>query len=991
VEFRILGPLDIAISAGRLELGGTRQQIVLATLLLWANQIVTMDRLLEAIYGEDLPPTSRSQAQIAISALRRGLAKRGSTAVITTRPYGYVIEVGSEQLDSAQFEEFAAEGRAKREAAHPVQAVASYRDALRLWRGPALIGLELGRHHELAGELTSLVEEYPLRERLRSQLMLALYRCDRAAEALEVYRQARQIMLSEIGIEPSDRLQQLERAILVSHPALGPPAESIRIQQAIKQCPSLLPTDIADFVGRTDQISRIRSATGCAEASRVAKPAVPVVVIVGKGGIGKTSLAVHVSHQLLNYFPDAQLFADMHGATTRPVSPVQALERFLRALGVPGALIPGGLDERAEMYRSLLGDRRALVVIDDAASESQVTPLLPGRGAAAVIVTSRNRLAGLAGAIHIEVDVFDAGTSLELLAHVAGAARVRCQPDEAATVAEQCGHLPLALRIAGARLSARPHWSISQLAGRLTDETHRLDELRYGDLGVRPSISLSYESASGDAKRLFRRLAILDQPVFSGWLSAALLDMPLARAVDLLDDLVNAQLVETTGPGTGVHSQYRFHHLIRIFARERLAAEEPPVERADALKRALGALFDLVEQAHHRYWGRERCSFHTDALRWPLPKELVDELLIDPVSWYDSERTALVCAVRQAARAGHVELCWSLAYNSTTLFELRSYLDDWRTTHDIALEATQRADSMHGQAAMLYSIGCLDVAQQFLDQARERFTASARLFHWAGDDQGVAVATCKIAFIDRLRGNHADATSRYQQAIAIFRKTPDLIAAAHALHGLAMVKLELSQLSDAKRLLADALRMSRSVRPGKLEAQVLHRTGEAYLQSGELDKAIDTFELALARARSLGDPIGESCALRGIGITRTRQGEFGQAGRALQRAVDLARTSCKRLAKGNALVGLCELALARRDPEGAITAGREACEEFQRMGAPLYEARVLALLSKAHAARGDGDVASALSARATALHAKLAITQISDDSLLPTRGLLSAS
>ena len=248
------------------------------------------------------------------------------------------------------------------------------------------------------------------------------------------------------------------------------------MQPARQQVPSLLPTDIADFTGRAEQIEQIHQRLTRA-AGQGTELAVPVVVITGQGGVGKTSTAVHASHGVAEQFRDGQLFADLHGGSSHPVGPMQVLERFLRALGVPGSQIPEGLDERAEVYRNLLADRKILVVLDDAVGESQVSPLLPGSGAAAVLVTSRSRLAGLAGATHVEVNVFDAGKSLDLLARIAGADRVQTQSQAAAAVAAQCGHLPLALRIAGARLAARPHWSIQQLVDRLADETRRLDEL----------------------------------------------------------------------------------------------------------------------------------------------------------------------------------------------------------------------------------------------------------------------------------------------------------------------------------------------------------------------------------------------------------------------------------------------------------------------------------------------------------------------------------
>jgi DNA-binding SARP family transcriptional activator/Flp pilus assembly protein TadD len=996
VKFGVLGPLEVTVGSERLDLGGSRQQIVTATLLLSANRVVTMDRLLEAIYGENPPLTSRSQAQISISSLRRLFASRSYDAIISTRAQGYVIRVDSGRLDSQQFGEQVVAARAAREASHLDEAVACYRDALRLWRGPAFDGidsqlirvaatrldeqriasnedrvnleLELGRHRELVGELTELTEEFPLREQLRGQLMLALYRCDRTAEALQVYRQTRRTMIDELGIEPGERLQQLERAILTGDSALDPPAEPVRLKPLKQQVPGLLPTDMADFTGRTEEISTIHR--HLIPARQEAGLAVPIVVIMGQGGVGKTSIAVHASHGVADQFPGGQLFADLHGGASHPITAMQMLERFLRALGLPGLRIPDGLDERAEVYRNLVADRKILVVLDDAVSESQVLPLLPGNGAAAVIITSRRRLAGLAGATHIEVNVFDVEKSLDLLARIAGEVRVQTQLPAAIAVAEHCGYLPLALRIAGARLSARPRWDIQQLVDRLADETRRLDELRHGDMGIRTSISLTYESIGEQAKQLFRRLALLDLPIFSGWLSAALLDLPVTQAEDLLDDLVNAQLIETTGSGSGTHSQYRFHDLIRVFARERLAAEEPAAERKAALERALGALLHLAEQANRRHYGGDYVGLRSDALRWPLPVRLVQELVSDPLSWYDRERAVLVAGVRQAAQAGFVDLCWSLAFSAVTLFESRIYLDDWQETHDIALETARRAHHIRGQAAMLYSIGELNIAQQRFDQAQQVFSEAGQLFRDAGDDQGVALVTRHVAFIDRLGGRLDDATKRYEQALAVFRRTGDKIAAAHVLHGLAQVKLELNEVDRAKELLSDALRLSRIAPCGRVEAQVLHRMGEANLRAGDLAEAIVVFKLALANTRDRNDPIGEAYALMGVGVAETRRGEFGSARDVLQRALKLAGTVGERLAEARALLGLSELCLASGDPSQAVVYGEGSVDIFLGMGAVLDAARAFTMLSDAHSALGATEAANEAMSKAATLTSK---------------------
>jgi DNA-binding SARP family transcriptional activator len=1049
MEFRILGPLEVAAGGGRLELGGTRQQVVLAMLLLSPGRLVTVGRLLEAIYGADPPTTAKSQVQISISRLRRLLADHGADGVISTQGTGYVLRVGPGQLDAKRFSELVVAARAARDAGNRDRAVASYREALRLWRGAALDGmdsqlaqtaasgldeqriavnserleleLDLGRHHELVGELAELADQFPLREQIREHLMLALYRCGRAADALQEYRRARVIMVEELGIEPGGRLRRLQHAILTADPALdspagpsldspagpalGPPAgpsldspagpalgrsaldppagSAINLpagpavaspgrpalvagtRPAREHVPSLLPTDIADFTDRVEQVGQIRR--HLLPGGRKAGRAVPVVVIVGQGGVGKTSIAVHASHAVAGHFPGGQLFADLHGGSGRPVGPLRVLERFLRALGVPGPYIPEDLDERAEVYRNLLAGRKVLVVLDDAVSESQVSPLLPGTGAAAVLVTSRRRLAGLAGASHVAVDVLDPGKSVDLLGRIAGDDRIREQSLAASEVAAQCGHLPLALRIAGARLSARPHWSVQQLVERLADETRRLDELRHGELGIRPSISLSYDGVGEQARRLFRLLAVIELPYFSGWMAAALLDVPPAQVEDLVDELLNARLLETTGTGSGVHSQYRFHDLIRVFARERLAAEEPAADREAAVERTLGGLLYLVTEAHRRHYGGSAFELATDALPWPLPEPLVDELLSDPLSWYERERVVLVAAVRQAAHAGLVELCWSLAVTAVALFESRVYLDDWQQTHDIALAAVIQAQHVRGQAAVLHSIGSLRIVQRRLDQVRPLSAEAIRLFAQVGDDQGVGLAVRNIAMVDRLTGQLDAATRNGEQALAMFRRTGDQVAEAYALQNLARVRLELGETGRARELLAEALRLTRAAHCGRAEAQVLNGIGEAELQAGDLAAALGAFELALAMTRELGDLVGEAYILAGIGAARLSQGEFGPARDALQRALDSATAIGERLAGARALLGLAELALASGDPGQAAASGEQAAAAFADMRASLDQARALDLIGRARRSLGDAAVAGAASAQAAAL------------------------
>jgi DNA-binding SARP family transcriptional activator len=999
VQFRILGPLEVWADSVRLELGGSRQQVVAAMLLLNANRVVTVDRLLEALYGEDLPATGRSQIQAIISSLRRAFAACDGAPLITTHSHGYVLKVGTGEFDLQRFEELVAAGRVAREARSLESAVASYRDALRLWRGAALEGLdsdliraaasrldeqritvhedrielelELGRHRELVAELGELIAEHPLRERLRGQLMLALYRCDRLAEALQAYRDARRVMIDELGLEPGERLQQLERSMLNADPALNAPVEAASVRPARARIPSLLPIDIADFTGRVDEVAQVsRHLVGPAGEDPL-RPAVPVVVIAGQGGVGKTSIAVHAAHAVAGHFADGQLFADLHGWAAHPVSPMQVLERFLRALGMPSANIPESLDERAEVYRSLLSDRKILVVLDDAAGENTVWPLLPGSGGSAVLITSRRRLPSIPGAAHIELDVFDVETSVGLLTGIIGAERVRSQGDMAEAVAERCGYLPLALRIAGARLHARPHWTIGQLADRLADDSRRLDELKHADMGVRASVSLSYDSASEEARRLFRRLAVLDMPAVPAWMSAALLDQPLARAEELLDELVVSRLVEPTGTGAGPHSHYRMHDLVRDFARERLVAEEPAAQREAALERALGALFYLEEKAYIRYYGGDYLRLPSDAVRWPLPERVTEQLVSDPLAWYEQERVGLLSGVRQAARAGLAELCWSLALNAIPLYESRAYLGDWQETHMIALAAATRAHDTAGRAAMIYSMGELDVVRMKLTQAASAFAEALRLFTETGSENGRGLAIRYLAYTNRLSGQFEEATRGLQEALEIFGRTGDVLAAAGTLSRIAHLKLDLGEVDGARELLSEALQLARTVQCARIEAQCLHGLGEADLQAGRLDDAVSLFAYALEKVRELADPMGQSRILRSLGAAKIRLAEYDAARESLQLALEVARTANDPIAEGRALLAIGELSLVTGAPARAVTLAREALQTFRILRTPVYQAGALTILGRAYTELGNPDAAAAASAEADVIHSKL--------------------
>jgi tetratricopeptide (TPR) repeat protein len=413
------------------------------------------------------------------------------------------------------------------------------------------------------------------------------------------------------------------------------------------------------------------------------------------------------------------------------------------------------------------------------------------------------------------------------------------------------------------------------------------------------------------------------------------------------------------------------HDLIRAFARERLAAEDLPAEQNAALERALGALLYLAEEAYRGYFGGEYLWIPSNAQRWPLPKQLVEKLVSDPLSWYETERAALVAGVRQAAQADLTETCWGLAFSAVPLFESRIYLDDWQETHDIALAAARKAHHVHGEAAMRYSIGELHIIRRQAGQARQDCLAAAQLFQETGDEHGRALATRYIALMDRLSGRLDDAARFYSQALGVFRKTGDQIALGHVLQDLAAIELDRGEPGAAKELLSEALRSARAGSYARFEAQVLHRMGDACLMSGDLDDAIDAFRSALLLVPDIGDLIGEAYILRGIGATQVRQGELGPASEALRRAADLAVITGDRLVEAQALRGLSELALTSGDPGQAVAHAQQAATISRSIDTPLEQARALTLLSDAHAADGDAEAAGAAAAQAAAIHARL--------------------
>ncbi|HEY4454731.1 MAG TPA: BTAD domain-containing putative transcriptional regulator, partial [Pseudonocardiaceae bacterium] len=846
---RLLGPVELVWQDNALDLGGPRQRTVLAMLGLNANRVTSVEALTDAIWQDAPPPTARGQIQVSISALRRQFATAGRPKAIRTAPPGYQLALDSADVDSLVFGELLNRADEQSAAGDVSGAEETLRAALTLWRGPALAGLSselvrrgataldsrrlnaieerirlrllLGQHQETGAELPQLISEYPLRERLHGFLMLALYRSGRQAEALEVYRRARAILIDEIGVEPGPELAELERSILNRAPELDLPARPAPAPAAPVAAPAettparpefdmfitprQLPASIADFTGREGQLAAITSYL-TDRSQQTHSYAMPIVAISGKGGVGKSVLAIRVAHELSASFPDGHLYADIAATGGENVTSV-LLGRFLRALSVPSRSIPEDAGERAELYRSMLADRRILVVLDGVVDEAQVLPLLPGSASCAVITTSRSRLSRLVGARWVDVDVFDRTAARDLLAKMIGPDRVREESNAADELARLCDGLPLALRIAGARLASRANWRLDALVHRLGVERSRLDELTYRSLELRSNIGLTYEGLTHREQRLFRLLALIQAPTWPAWLAAALLDTDLRTAEQTIDSLVDARVLDTVDDPDTVMPHYRYHDLVRLYARERALASEPLAEREAALARALGGWLGMVSAAHRLDYGGDYTIVHGKAEIWSLAEDELAAVDLRPLSRWDGERPALVAAIRQAAELGLDELCWDLALTSVTLFEAKGYFDDWSQSTRLARDAALRADNRTGIAAMDYSLGTLHIFQMRLDQADECFRSALTLFESEGNVHGQALVLRNAAHIDELRGNTTDMMIKYGSALETMREVGDRAGAAHILRSQAGFWLAEGDIETARSLLEQALKI----------------------------------------------------------------------------------------------------------------------------------------------------------------------------------------
>ncbi|WP_214318914.1 AfsR/SARP family transcriptional regulator [Nonomuraea sediminis] len=968
LRFAVLGPVRAWRDGQELDLGTPLQRSIMGMLLLREGRPVTPTEMIDAVWGEDAPPRALGALRTYVSRLRTVLEPdrpaRSRPELLTSVGRGYALRLPENSLDLTRFEKGIAEAEAARRTGRLSEAAEGMRAALSLFEGEPLAGavgpysdhqrdrlierrisvvetlmdldLELGNHAAIVSELIALTADHPLRERLRAQLMLAYYRCGRQGDALAVFTETREALIEELGIEPGPELAALHQRILAADPALAAtvtapaasgssmPAEPAGEEEEFDEHalelprPAQLPAAVSDFTGRKEIAGRLRTLLSAQSAAE----GVPVAAICGIGGVGKTALAVHVAHAADDLFPDGQLYVDLRGYTDETTAPESALGAFLRALGIPPDVIPEGLPERSALFRSLLADRRILVLLDNARDTEQVSSLLPGSAGCAAIVTSRVKLADLPSARLIDLDVMEPDEALSLFAAVAGPERVAAEHGAAMDVVAACGFLPLAVRIVAARLAARPSWTVASLVPRLADEQRRLDELRVGNLAVEATFALGYGQLDPNQARAFRLLSLPNGPDISAGAAAAVLSMSLFETEDLLESLVDASLLEAPAPG-----RYRFHDLLKLFARRMLDKTERQQAKTMALRRLLGFYLASAQSAHRLAYEGSMIADNLVVVGSGRTFSSADEA----VAWLIAEGDALFAAINQAASASRTAEqllpAGDLLVAMEPLLEAGTHTREFDPGTRAVLATALKIDDKGSELRARYVLGRVLFAGNSLTEAEEQF----RIVHKLSVERGEKVVTGEVmnalaVVVGRQRrhtealawfdtamkwyrengvpagealvlsysardhlglGRPEDAIAAAEKGLAIFTEIGSGAGTARARYHLGIVLSRVGRLTEAVHHHAECLAFFRSSKQRVWEQRVCSRLAETFITAERYADAVRHAEQALVVSREIGHPYGEALSLTVLGKALMGLGSTSRSMDCLRQAFDI--------------------------------------------------------------------------------------------------------
>lgn len=902
------------------------------------GQPVSSETLIDRVWGADPPRNASHSLHTHVSALRRELARGEDdprAARLRRVGSGYRLEIGFDQVDLHRARRLAAAARSieNNGADRDGQMVALLREAYSLWRGDPLAGvsgewaervrrgleherlalavelfkaeLGVGKYQAVIGPLGALLADYPLSEPLAALQMLALYRCGRTADALEVYAQTRRRLVDELGDGPGKELRRLHGQVLRRDPSLdrdAPPelsgagqsasgAMTARRPAAAEAGPSVvpaqLPTDVVAFTGRGQELAVLDRLLPVAHADA---RRLTVAALDGPAGVGKTALAVHWAQRSRGQFPDGQLYADLRGhAQGEPVAPAVTLSQFLHALGVPVDQVPADVAEAAAMYRSLLADKRVLILLDNAAGAEQVRLLLPAGEGNRVLVTSRAQLTGLVareGAIRVYVDVLPATDAQALVTGHLKTGRVEATPEQVMELAHLCGCLPLAMRIAAANVITHPQRGIGDILDQLRGKD-RLSVLAVpGDpaSSVANAFELSYARIPDECRRMFRMLGLVPLPDVTVEAAANLAGIPVAEAASALETLAGANLVEERTAG-----RYACHDLLWRYA-------------ADLLERARDG---EVQGARDRLFGYYLCAADAAArAAYPQALRMAREPLasipvatppvegpVDALQWLESERANLVAAVRHAEDRGWHYWAWSIADSLRGYFWIRMHAAEWKCTAQAALRSALAAGNLQAQAAATLSLGSLYGRQRYHQKASEHGHRALALAQRAGWENGDAAALGNLGIIYAARGEPEQAVDYLRRALATYERTGSQYGVASALTNLGSTYIEMGQLTLAAKCGEQALELNTKLGSSNGRAVNLINLGTLHFLAGRLDMGRVDLQEAQQLSESIGSASGLCVSHRWLARVDLVAGRLDSAERLATSAITIARHS----------------------------------------------------------------------------------------------------
>ena len=982
--FQVLGDLELRDRAGALvALPRGRAAAVLAALLIMPNRQLSHTELLTAAWGS--AEVRVAQLHKRISTLRQVLADAGRPDAIKTHDrFGYALEVAEDDLDLLVFQRLIRSADADRAAGRSTEEIGHIRAALDLWRGPEplanvtghalqgdlgnlkrrrrriaarLFAIEItrGRQEAVLEELQQFAAEDPADTSICRSLMTALYLNDQSAEAIRAYDRYVAAIERASGGRPDPALRDLSYAMSNHQDDVVAKAAGVAASAGVAPVPRQLPAAPADFLGRDDLLAEL--------TWLLRKPAAPVLVVSGAGGIGKTALALRAAHQQAADYPDGQLWAELRGTTSSPAEPAEVLAQFLRALGTP--TVPETRDERAKLFRSLLAERRMLVVLDDAGSAAQIRDLIPGGSGSIVLVTARRRLPGIREGVHHVAPLapFDPGTATAFFHSVVAAGGVDLTGEDAAVaeVVRLCGGLPLAVRIAASLRVEEFYRPTADLLRRLTEQGPTAFE--YGDESLARTLGAGLAPLDDDARRLFAGLGLLTVPTFGEWTAAAVLDQPGPAAVAALAQLVAVSMIEPVRPG----NRFRLHDLTREYARG-LADQTP--DRSAAPIRAARALLTLTRRAHTALYGVDFDVVHCDLADVDLPPSALAEASAAPQDWFERERLNIRAVVEQAAALGEAGLCWDLAVSAHEFFILGEHFDDWRTTHEIALAAARAAGDRRGEGMVLVSLGqpALVASGSAGVSGPAELETAIRLLTETGERHGLAIARRTLGNALRRRGELERPLALFTAALELYEQSGDVVGSMLTLRFIGHTHLDRGDNDQALAMFRRSEEVARSLGRPRLVAQTRYWTGRALLARGDLAGAGAAFGDVLAGSPP-GSGVGRAYALQGLGELSIAAGEPETARRQLAEAEALAHDGADVLLEGRVSLAQAALEAAQGQPGEQIIALLRAVARFQACGATRLEIEAHTALAEAYARTGDPEAAEAARERAAELSA----------------------